>query len=226
VNAAGIADGIETSIAAMPSQDLRAMRGLRREFSAHLKREAPELVLGIALELVQHRRRSHGFVRVMAYELVSARRDAMRALDRGTVEALGDGISSWDEVDAFAVIISGNAWRDGQIDDKTIEAWAGSPDRWWRRAALVSTVPLNLKSRGGVGDAGRTLRICNLLIQDRDDIVVKAMSWALRALAVRDPETVRTYIRKHDSELASRVRREVLTKLDTGVKNRRRADTT
>ncbi|HEX5139501.1 MAG TPA: DNA alkylation repair protein [Dehalococcoidia bacterium] len=176
MDAAAIAGDIETAIDAMPSRNLQALRALRRKFSAQLKREDPELVRDIALELVHRQPPERGFIRVIAYELIAGRRDAMGILDRRSVEALGEGISSWDEVDAFAVIISGNAWRDGRIDDKTIEAWARSSDRWWRRAALVSTVPLNLKSRGGNGDSGRTLRICTLLIQDRDDMVVKAMS--------------------------------------------------
>lgn len=64
-------------------------------------------------------------------------------------------------------------------------------DRWvWRRAVSVSTVPLNMKSRGGIGDPQRTLAVCDLLIADRDDMVVKALSWALRELAEREPVRV------------------------------------
>lgn len=74
--------------------------------------------------------------------------------------------------------LSGPAWRQGQIQDQAIAEWAKSTVRWWRRAALVSTVPLNFKARGGWGDAPRTLRICALLIGDRDEMIVKALSWA------------------------------------------------
>jgi len=49
-------------------------------------------------------------------------------------------------------------------------------DRWWRRAALVSTVPLKVDSSGG--DVARTLEVCRLLVTDRDDYGIKAMSWA------------------------------------------------
>jgi 3-methyladenine DNA glycosylase AlkD len=80
-------------------------------------------------------------------------------------------------------------------------------------------VPLNTKARGGSGDAIRTLKICETLIADRDDMVVKAMSWALRALATRDPKTVRTFLRTHGTALAPRVIREVNNKLNTGLKN-------
>ncbi|HUS10646.1 MAG TPA: DNA alkylation repair protein, partial [Pyrinomonadaceae bacterium] len=64
--------------------------------------------------------------------------------------------------------------------------WARSKNRWLRRTALVSTVPLNNKARGGRGDSERTLMICEMLLDDRDDMVIKALSWALRELSKRD----------------------------------------
>jgi 3-methyladenine DNA glycosylase AlkD len=161
----------------------------------------------------------HRFIPVIADELVGERPDVMCLLTRESVEALGEGLSSWDEVDSFACTVAGQTWRDGRIDDTTVAVWAASADRWWRRPALVSTVPLNLKSRGGTGDTRRTLWVCDLLIADRDDMVVKAMSWALRALAVRDPAAVHAYLEEHAQKLAPRVNREVKTKLVTGSKN-------
>ena len=84
---------------------------------------------------------------------------------------------------------------------------------------MVSTVPLNNKARGGSGDAPRTLDVCRMLVEDRDDMVVKALSWALRALAVRDPKAVRAFLAQHKGVVAPRVRREVQNKLLTGLKN-------
>src|SRR5262245_35020961 len=94
---------------------------------------------------------------------------------------------------------------------------------WWRRAALVATVPLNNKTQGGSGDASRTLAVCRLLLADGDDMVVKALSWALRELAKREPDTVRQFLADEGDSLAPRVRREVGHKLTTGRKNPRRA---
>ena len=74
---------------------------------------------------------------------------------------------------------------------------------------------------GGTGDAHRTLAICALLAGDRDDMVVKALSWALRELGARDPAAVREFLTAHESELAARVLREVRNKLDRGLKNPR-----
>jgi 3-methyladenine DNA glycosylase AlkD len=84
---------------------------------------------------------------------------------------------------------------------------------------LVSTVALNVRSRGGTGDVPRTLAVCRLLVDDSDDMVAKAMSWVLRELVVHDPEAVRAFLSAHHDALAARVRREVTNKLRTGLKN-------
>ena len=53
-------------------------------------------------------------------------------------------------------------------------------------------------------------------------MVVKALSWALRTLAARDPDAARAFLGAHGDVLAARVRREVLHKLETGLKQPRR----
>jgi len=137
----------------------------------------------------------------------------MESVTQEEVEKLGEGMRHWGQIDAFACYISGPSWRDGRISDTVIRNWARSTDWCWRRAALVSTVP--------VRDAKRTLDICRMLIADRHDLVVKAMSWALRELGKRDPESVRRFLSLHRDELAARVLREVENKLTTGLKNPR-----
>ena len=121
----------------------------------------------------------------------------------------------------FACYLAGPAWRERQVSDKLIHGWAHRKNRWFRRAALVSTVPLNSKARGGRGDAKRTLEVCASMVADRDDMVVKAMSWALRELSKRDPKTVSRFLDEHEGVLAARVVREVRNKLSTGLKNPR-----
>ena len=106
-----------------------------------------------------------------------------------------------------------------QISDTDILHWLETGNRWWRRAAVVSTVGLNLKSRGGTADTDKTLMICERVVHDRDDMMVKALSWALRELSKRDKFSVENFMKKHHTNLAGRVRREVSTKLETGKKN-------
>jgi 3-methyladenine DNA glycosylase AlkD len=206
---------IEARVDDMPVRNVPALRFLRREYSRRVKALGAQDVVKIAAALIA-RGRVHRFI---GDELIASRPDALAILDRTQLERLGSGISSWDQVDCFACYLSGPAWREGRIDDKAIVQWARSKDRWWRRAALVSTVPLNVKARGGRGDARRTLRICTLLIDDRDEMVVKALSWALRALAGEDPEAVRRFVKENAARLPALVRREVQRKLATGRKN-------
>lgn len=124
-------------------------------------------------------------------------------------------------MDIFARTLSGPAWLQGQVPDALIARWARSEDRWWRRAALVSTVALNVRSHGGMGDVERTLAVCRMLVDDYDDMVVKALSWALRALVVHDAEAVSDFLEEHEEVLAARVKREVRNKIATGLKNPR-----
>ena len=74
---------------------------------------------------------------------------------------------------------------------------------------------------GGRGDVRRTLEVAERLAGDRDDMVVKGMSWALRELISVDRPAVERFLRKHEDVLAARVMREVRNKLTTGLKNPR-----
>jgi len=202
-----------------PPASAQVLRAIRRECSRRLRDAPPQFVIGLALRLSGTRRPGH---RVVAYELVSHHTTAPLHIGARQVEGLGRGIASWGAVDCFAVYIAGPAWRRRRIPDSLIHGWARSPDRWWRRAALVSTVPLNSRAQGGAGDRRRTLRVCRMLERDRDPMVVKALSWSLRELAKRDPAAVSGYIGARAGALPARVLREVRNKLETGLKNPRR----
>jgi 3-methyladenine DNA glycosylase AlkD len=184
-----------------------------RPLARQLRDENPREVAGLAVRICAQ---GHRF---FAYELLEACRAARAALRSGEVQLLGKGIDSWQSVDCFGCFVSGPAWREGQIRDALVHRWARSRDRWWRRAALVSTVPLNTAARRGTGDTARTLGVCELLAADRDDMVVKGLSWALRELSRRDRAAVERFLHKHESTLAARVKREVRNKLRTGLKN-------
>ncbi len=194
------------------------LREVRREFTHRLKDAAPHVVLELANLLIDVPQTAYRFI---AYELIHHHPAAISHLNAWQLEQLGRGIASWGAVDCFAVYLSGPVWRDRRIPNSLIHGWARSADRWWRRAALVSTVPLNSKSQGGAGDTYRTLQVCRLLERDRDPMVTKAMSWALRELAKRDPRAVRDYLAARKDVLPAIVLREVTNKLKTGVKNPR-----
>jgi len=115
--------------------------------------------------------------------------------------------------------LSGPLWARGRVSDQTIATWARSKDRWWRRTALVSTVALS--RRGDADDLRRVAQICALLAADRDDMVEKALSWALREIAKKNPKVASIFLREHRQTLGARVIREVNNKLTTGLKTPR-----
>ncbi len=193
------------------------IRAVRRRHSQVWAARSGDFILAAAGRIAEQ-----SSLRWAAYELVRFHRAAFAELDDGILVELAVGLDSWDSVDAFARTLSGPAWVRGLIGDDLIHAWTASSDRWLRRAALVSTVALNRPADGGGADAPRTLAVCDRLVGDRDDMVVKALSWALRELGRRDPVPVQAFLRRHGTRLAARVRREVGQKLSTGLKNPRR----
>jgi 3-methyladenine DNA glycosylase AlkD len=211
-------DEISKRMSSLGTANTESIRTLRREYSKRLAKSPAHFVVQVAVRLLGKKTEAHRFV---AYELVNQHRSALGSLGEKELKQFGDGINSWGSVDMFGCFLSGPVWRENQVKDKLIHSWARSKDRWWRRAALVSTVPLNNKARGGNGDILRTIEVCELLVEDRDDMVVKALSWALRELAKRDASAVREFVKRNQERLAPRVIREVNNKLSTGLKNPR-----
>jgi 3-methyladenine DNA glycosylase AlkD len=208
------AAAIDAEITALSARTTPNMRATRRKFSRTLKAASPDFMLRLAKKLCA----IDGY-RWFAYELIQSHKAAFECLDAVALEDLGHGINSWWTVDAFARSLAGPAWLKEQVSDELILRWAHSTDRWWRRAALVSTVALNVRSRGGKGDTPRTLQVCRVLIGDHDPMVAKALSWALRQLVVHDSEAVRAFLAKYDALLPALVKREVRNKLRTGLKH-------
>ena len=217
LDAESLACEFRARVDALPSPKVPRVRPIRREFSRKVASARPEQVLEFAALLIDLD------LRIWAYEIVHYHRPTLRALDAATIENLGQGLSDWASVDVFGGYVAGPAWVKRQISDQDVHRWARSPDRWWRRTALVATVGLNTKTRGGYGDAPRTLAVCELLADDRDDMVVKALSWALRVLAPHDPAAVQHFLTTNEDRLAARVKRETQNKLATGVKNPRKS---
>lgn len=212
VDVPALAQEIDRRLSALPPDaGVPEFRRVRREYTKALRGAPAQTILELALSLLK----AHGR-RGTAYELVHHHRAAFRALTPRLVEELGEGMTSWGATDTFGAYISGPAWHAGLVDTAVVHRWACSPDRWWRRAALVSCI----YPRGGVE---RTLTVCRMLLNDKDDMVVKAISWALRELVKFDRGAVEGFLSEHEGSLAPRVKREVRHKLRTGLKNPRRA---
>ena len=154
-----LAAELVAELRALPVRNTPSERAVRRKYSQKLRRSQAELILALARELM-----ANYDERWVVYELLQAHKAALQSLGEAELEEFGRGINSWWTVDAFARTLAGPAWLQGQVADALIHRWAHSPDLWWRRAALVSTVALNVRSQGGYGDVSRTLAVCRLLV--------------------------------------------------------------
>lgn len=191
-------------------------RVLIKEWWIEIKNWPPEKLIGFAKELVATRVFE---CNQLAYELLSKNKNALRLLKLKDLEELGKNMDNWATTDCFSVMISGWAWRENQITDSDVLNWLETGNLWWKRTAIVSTVALNLKSRGGKSDSKRTLMICERVINDRESMIVKALSWALRELSKSNKQAVEIFMEKYHSQMAGLARREIYTKLETGRKN-------
>lgn len=193
---------------------------------AQVRAKAKALAKGTPREVKQRiLTLAHDGQEQLAFEIARASKAAVLEMTPRDIESILPVLHDWCSTDCFASFLSGVAWREGVLTDAHILNWSASPNLWTRRAALVSTVPLNTKARGATatkGEARRTLAICQRFIDDREDMIVKALSWALRELVARDCDPVVRFLDIHGSRLAARVRREVNNVLTIGVKNKPR----
>jgi 3-methyladenine DNA glycosylase AlkD len=156
---------------------------------------------------------------VLAFEMIGRDRKLLQALRREDLKNLGQHLDNWASVDHYSVGIYGVLWGRGVVSDQDIDRLLRSDNHWLRRVAVVSTVALNLKSRGGTGDTPRTLAVCEQVVDDHQDMIQKALSWALRELSKRDRKAVEEFMDEYGPRIAKRVVREVNHKLEFGTKN-------
>lgn len=155
----------------------------------------------------------------LAFEYLQAEKNLYKSLTEEYIESIEKNLDNWISVDYFGAIVVGCAWRENLISTEKIKNYLESDNFWIRRIAIVATVSLNQKARGGFGDSKRTLEICKLVVEDHQEMIIKALSWALRELAKVDKKTVIEFVNKYDNQLHKKVLREVKNKLETGLKN-------
>jgi 3-methyladenine DNA glycosylase AlkD len=192
------------------------LRGLIKELKAKYKHWPAEDWIGLSKALV------HTGIfecQVTGFELIAGSKKWLGAMKYEDAADLMCHLDNWASVDHFSVGIFGVLWRLGEVQDRHIQGLLESDNVWERRVAVVSTVSLNLKSRGGTGDTVRTVRVCEQVVDERHPMIWKALSWALRQLSRMDREAVESFLDMHGERMSKQVLREVRHKLEFGTKN-------
>ena len=191
------------------------LKSVVKRFHVENRKESKDFFVSIAKELVDSRIFE---CQMFAWTLLDKAK-LVNSLTKEEAISLEGTLDNWASVDTYGVLIFGVLWRIGTIPDKDVLNLQTSDNFWYRRLALVGTVALNLRSRGGKGDSERTINICRNAVTDHHDMVVKALSWALRSLIFWDREAVLSFLDEHYETLHKRVLREVNHKLHHGTKN-------
>ena len=111
------------------------------------------------------------------------RDDAARtALHLAYLEAArADRVNNWDLVDLSAPVLVGEfLLRSGHGDDPLLDELVASASLWQRRIAVLATFAFTK-----AGDGGPILRLAPRLLDDREDLLHKAVGWMLRELGKR-----------------------------------------
>ena len=188
---------------------LKTLKAQTKKFSGREKIELAKALVNTNIFECQH----------IAFEYVGKDKRALAVLTEKDIDDFDKNLDNWVSVDCFSAYLLGYAWRVNKIKTDKVLSYFTSENYWRRRIPVVATVSLNQKARGGNGDAKRTIEICSLVVHDHEDMIVKALSWALRELAKVDPDPVAAFIEQHREQLHSRVLREVRNKLSKGTKN-------
>jgi len=99
-------------------------------------------------------------------------------------------INNWDLVDVTCPHVVGKHLIDK--DRKILYKWAKSEDLWTKRIAMVSTFSFIRKN-----DLDDTFKIAEILLQDKHDLIHKAVGWMLREAGKRDIKKEEAFLKKH-----------------------------
>ncbi len=130
-------------------------------------------------------------LRAAAVEMVIARHALLRAEDLGLIERLIRDSHTWALVDALSVSVAGPLVVRHPRLTRSLDRWARDADFWVRRAALLA---LLLPLRRGGGDFERFSRYAEVMLDEREFFIRKAIGWVLREVAKKRPELVDAWL--------------------------------
>jgi len=116
-------------------------------------------------------------------------------------------INNWDIVDTTAPNIIGDYLLDK--DRGLLYKFARSNDLWKKRIAILSTYTF-IKNN----DFSDTLKISEILLNDKHDLIHKGVGWMLREIGNRNQETEEKFLRKYYKTMPRTMLRYAIEKFD------------
>ena len=104
--------------------------------------------------------------------------------------ASNNNINNWDLVDLSAPNIVGNYLLDKNKD--ILYKLAKSNNLWEKRISILSTFAFIRE-----GEFKDSLKISRILLEDKHDLIHKAVGWMLREVGKRDVNVLESFLKKH-----------------------------
>ncbi|MEJ1237137.1 DNA alkylation repair protein [Chryseolinea sp. T2] len=120
-----------------------------------------------------------------------------------------DEIDNWDYVDRAAPHVIGEYLLDKKRD--ILYKLAKANDPWRRRTSIVSTHAFIKR-----GDVSDTFKIAEMLVDDKDEYVNKAVGSWVREAGKKAPKELSAFLDKHATHMPSVTLRYAIEKLDAG----------
>ena len=120
-------------------------------------------------------------------------------------------VNNWDLVDLSAYKILGNYLLDK--DKSILYKLAKSDNLWERRIAIISTFEF---IRNHKFDA--TIKISEILLNDKHDLIQKAVGWMLREMGKSDEKELIKFLDRHYKKMPRTMLRYAIERLDDSKK--------
>lgn len=105
-------------------------------------------------------------------------------------------INNWDLVDLSAPNIVGAWLLNNEKDRKILYKLAKSESLWDKRIAIISTFAFIKDNQ-----FKDTLKISEILLRDKHDLIHKAVGWALREVGKKDKNVLVNFLEKHYKDM-------------------------
>jgi len=122
-------------------------------------------------------------------------------------------INNWDLVDLSSRDILGNYLLDK--DKSILYRLANSKNLWKKRIAIISTSEFIRQNQ-----FDDTIKISEILLKDKHDLIHKAVGWMLREVGKRNQEVLESFLKKHHKTMPRTMLRYAIEKFP---ENKRKA---
>lgn len=175
-------------------------RGISKKF----KEASLEDIQGLLDSKIHEHRMTGMFILIERYKKADDKKEIYDFYLKNT-----KNINNWDLVDLTAPNIVGNFLLENKKERKILYSLVKSNNLWERRIAVLSTFTL-LRNK----EYGDTIKISEILLKDKHDLIHKAVGWMLREMGKRDKEVEVKFLEKYYKVMPRTMLRYAIEKFD------------